>query len=156
MRVCFIDHRNIIFRDIKEKLKKTIVEEIKNGCETFMMGTHGDFDIMALEICRELKCNYPNIKIEVVLTSLNKTRKQILFNDEFGEYFYEPYKDVQTVMYEIESVHFRKQIIVSNKKMIDECDTLICYVDKNCTHSGAKTAMYYAKRKGLKIINLFL
>ena len=39
--------------------------------------------------------------------------------------------------------------------MIDTCDTLICYVDKKRSPSGAKTAMNYAKRKGLKIINLF-
>ena len=39
--------------------------------------------------------------------------------------------------------------------MIDNCDTLICYVNKKRSRSGAKTAMNYAKRKGLQIINLF-
>ena len=39
--------------------------------------------------------------------------------------------------------------------MIDGCDTLICYVDPKRYRSGAKTAMNYAKRKGLKIINLY-
>ena len=39
--------------------------------------------------------------------------------------------------------------------MIDECDTLICYIDKKRSPSGAKTAMNYTKRNGLKIINLF-
>jgi hypothetical protein len=39
--------------------------------------------------------------------------------------------------------------------MIDTCDTLICYVNKKRSPSGAKTAMNYAKRKGLKIINLY-
>ena len=39
--------------------------------------------------------------------------------------------------------------------MIDACDTLICYVDENAYRSGAKTSMRYAKRKGLKIINLY-
>ena len=39
--------------------------------------------------------------------------------------------------------------------MIDGCDTLICYVDFKRYRSGAKTAMNYAKRKGLKIVNLF-
>ena len=38
--------------------------------------------------------------------------------------------------------------------MIDTCDTLICYVNKKHNPSGAKHAMNYAKRKGLKIINL--
>ena len=39
--------------------------------------------------------------------------------------------------------------------MIDECSTLICYVRPNSYRSGAKTIMNYAKRKGLKIINLY-
>ena len=39
--------------------------------------------------------------------------------------------------------------------MMDECDTLICYVDPTQRRSGAKTAMNYAKRKGLRILNLF-
>ena len=39
--------------------------------------------------------------------------------------------------------------------MIDGCDTLICYVDPKRYRSGAKNAMNYAKRKGLKIVNLF-
>jgi hypothetical protein len=39
--------------------------------------------------------------------------------------------------------------------MIDNCDTLICYVNKKHNPSGAKTTMNYAKRKGLEIINLY-
>ncbi|MGN1061299.1 MAG: hypothetical protein ACI4QN_06160 [Candidatus Coproplasma sp.] len=39
--------------------------------------------------------------------------------------------------------------------MIETCDTLICYVDEKAYKSGAKAALNYAKRKGLKIINLY-
>lgn len=39
--------------------------------------------------------------------------------------------------------------------MIDACDKLFCYVDEKTYRSGAKTAMRYAKRKGLEIINLW-
>ncbi len=39
--------------------------------------------------------------------------------------------------------------------MMDECDTLICYVDPTQRRIGAKTDMNYAKRKGLRILNLF-
>ena len=58
-------------------------------------------------------------------------------------------------MYEIEDIHPKRQITESNKQMIDECDTLICYVDPKSYKSGAKTAMNYAKRKGKKIINTY-
>ena len=58
-------------------------------------------------------------------------------------------------MFEIEDLHYKQRITTSNKKMIDSCDTLICYVDPNAWKSGAKTTMNYAQKKGLKIINLY-
>lgn len=39
--------------------------------------------------------------------------------------------------------------------MIDNYDTLICYVNKKHKPSGAKLALNYAKCKGLEIINLY-
>ena len=66
-----------------------------------------------------------------------------------------PYSDVKTLMYEIEDIFFKRRITYSNKKMIDECDTLICYVDENFSNSGSKSIMKYAEKKGLNVINLF-
>ena len=154
-KVCFIGHRQIFDRSVKERLKTAIENEIKNGCEFFTMGTHGDFDELALSVCRELRKSYKDIKIEVVITSLKKIEKQLLYDDEFGKEYEIPYSDVSTLMYEIEETHFKKQITESNHQMIDTCDTLICYVNKKHNPSGAKHAMNYAKRNGLKIINLY-
>lgn len=155
MNVGFIGHRKIGFGPIRDRLKNTIEEEIKNGGDCFKVGTHGEFDAMALNCLREARRNHFNIKIEVVVTSLKKIEKQLIYDDEFGKEYYEPYKDVETTMYEIEEEHFKRQIIISNQKMIDDCDVLICYVNKKRNPSGAKLAMNYAKRKGLKIINLY-
>lgn len=154
MRACFIGHRDI-FENIREKLKEAVENEIKNGADFFTMGTHGDFDRIALGVCRELRKTYKNITIEVVITSF-KTIEPIIDHDEiFGDEKYYPYADVQTTMYNIEEEHYKRQIIASNKQMVDSCDTLICYVNKKHNPSGAKTTMNYAKRKGLKIINLY-
>lgn len=83
-----------------------------------------------------------------------KIEKQLLYDDEFGKEYETPFSDVSTTMYEIEEKHYKRQIIESNHQMIDNCDTLICYVNKKHNPSGAKLAMNYAKRKGLKIYNL--
>lgn len=155
MNICFIGHRKIGFGPIRDRLVSAIEEEIKNSGDCFKVGTHGEFDTMALSCLREARRIHSDIKIEVVLTSLKKAEKQLLYDDEFGKEYYEPYKDVETVVYEIEEEHFKRQIIISNQKMIDECDVLICYVNKKRNPSGAKLAMNYAKRKGLKIINLY-
>ena len=138
-KVCFIGHRRV--GGIREKLKEAVLCEIAEGCHFFTMGTHGDFDQMALSVCREVRKEF-DIQIEVVITSINIFKKGI-------------YSDVKTVMYNIEDTHFKRQIIESNYQMIGACDTLICYVDENKSVSGARYAYQYAKKKGLRIVNLY-
>ena len=155
-KICFIGHRNVYnYSEIEKRLYNLIEEKIKNGYKCFTMGTHGEFDKLALSVCRQLRNIYKDIEIEVAITSF-KTIEPIIEHDEiFGDEKFIPYDDVQTVMYDIEEVHFKKQIIVSNQQMIDTCDTLICHVDTKQYVSGAKIAMKYALKKGLNIINLY-
>lgn len=148
MKTAFIGHRKIFDKRIEEKILKAIKTEIDNGCREFTMGTHGRFDTLALCACRILQRTYTDLKIEVVITSLNTIKKENEFDDA-------PYSDVDTVMYDIEEEHFKRKISASNRQMIDQCDTLICYVDTKTYYSGAKKALAYAKRRGLKIINLY-
>ena len=148
MRVCFIGHRNIFAKGIEERLASAIQNEIERGCTTFTMGTHGEFDARALSACRKLRRTNKELEIEVVITSLNAIKKD-------SEFAAAPYDDVKTVMFDIENAHYKQRITLSNRHMIDGCDTLICYVDEYTYRSGAKTALRYAQKKGLKIINLY-
>ena len=138
-KTTFIGHRDFLPSDIEQRLKSVVQKEIDSGCRNFIIGSHGEFDRLALSVCRSLREIYPDIKIEVAITS---------FNQE--------YSDVETVMFEIEEVHYKRRIIESNKQMIDACDTLICYVRPNSWNSGAKASLGYAKRKCKKVLNLFL
>ncbi len=147
MKTAFIGHRKIFTKGIYERLVNVIRIQIKNGCKVFTMGTHGDFDKLALNACRQLRHTCDDMIIEVVITSLNKLKQDNELNV--------PYFDVETVMYDIENVHYKRQITLSNRLMIDGCDTLICYVDTLSHGSGAKTALRYAEKQGLKIINLY-
>ena len=154
-KICFIGHRHIYnYKEIREKLYNIIEEEIKNGCEFFTMGTQGEFDEMALSVCRELRKIYTDIEIEVVITSF-KTIEPIIDHDPiFGDEKYIPYSDVKTTMYDIEEEYYKRKIVVSNQQMIDNCNTLICYVNPIKTYGGAILAYKYAKKKGLQIVNL--
>ena len=148
MRTAFIGHRQVFAKDIATKLAAAIQTEIGRGCTAFTMGTHGEFDYLALTACRELRRVHKELDIEVVITSLNAIKKDC-------ELSAAPYGDVKTVMFDIEDAHFKQRIPLSNRQMIDGCDTLICYVNEDVYRSGAKTAMRYAKKKGVKIINLY-
>lgn len=153
-KICLIGHRDLLPEDIEIRLFNILKEEIENGAKYFTMGTHGEFDIISLHICKKLKKVYKDIEIEIVLTSLNQI-KPYIEEDKYGKYIYTPYQDVSTIMYDIENIHFKNKITASNKKMIDTCSKLICYVNPKKTHSGAKLAMNHAKKHGLTIINLF-
>ena len=154
-KVCFIGHRRIGQLGLKDDLKNAVLQEIKSGCRFFTMGTHGSFDELALSVCRELRKDYPDIEIEVVITSYNKVKHRIECDPIFGTEIYTPYSDVKTVMYNIEDTHFKRQIIESNHQMIDSCDTLICYVNPDEFQSGAVYAYKYAKKQDKEIINLY-
>ncbi len=148
MRTAFIGHRKVFAKDIEARLAAAIQAEIENGCMSFTMGTHGEFDHLALSACRKLRHTNKELEIEVVITSLNAIKKD-------SELAAAPYDDVKTVMFDIEDIHYKQRITLSNRQMIDGCDTPICYVDEHMYRSGAKTALRYAKKKGLKIINLY-
>ena len=146
-QVAFIGHRNIDnYKNVYARLQKIVLSLIKKGYYSFTMGTHGDFDRMALSICREFKKEY-KINIEVVLTSLASIKK-----DKYSNYV--PYSDVNTIIYNIEDKHFKQKIIESNKQMLDNCNIVICYVNSKLK-GGAKIALNYAKKKSLEIINLY-
>ena len=147
-KTAFIGHRQVFGKGAHERIMCEVEKQINLGCKSFTMGTHGEFDKLALSACRSLRKKYPDIEIEVVITSLNTIKKDSEFNTA-------PYADVKTVMFDIEEAHYKQRITLSNRKMIDGCDTLICYVDESTYRSGAKTAMRYATKKGLTIVNLY-
>ncbi len=147
-KTAFIGHRQVFGNEVFERILCEVENQIGLGCKSFTMGTHGEFDRLALSACRSLRKRYSDIEIEVVITSLNTIKK-------YGEFNTAPYDDVHTVMFDIEDAHFKQRITLSNRQMIDSCNTLICYVDERVQQSGAKAAMRYAKKKGLTIINLY-
>ena len=147
MKTAFIGHRQIFAKDITERLIAAIQIALDSGCKSFTMGTHGQFDALSLSACRSLRRIYKELDIEVVLTSLNSIKKD-------GK-LAAPFADVKTVMFDIEETHYKRKITLSNRNMIDGCDTLICYVNPLEYRSGAKIALRYAKKRGLKIVNLY-
>lgn len=78
MKIAFIGHREIFVSDIAERLITAIEAEILGGCKSFTMGTHGQFDELALWACRRLSKNYEDLDIEVVMTSLQAHKKDFM------------------------------------------------------------------------------
>lgn len=149
MKACFIGHRKIAGKNVKQRLIQTIEKYINIGVNDFIVGTHGEFDNLALSVLRELRNTYKDIKICVVFTTLNVLKKEDY--SSIMDY----YKDVETTIYDFEEQHYKRQITYSNERMIDDCDILICYVDTDEYRSGAKIALKYAQKQNKEIVNLF-
>lgn len=152
--IAFFGHRQIYSEDqLKEKITSLLIEIVPQGFSNILIGSHGEFDRLALSTCLNYKKNVNNnIAINVVLTSLS-----VLNKDEYGFSkvdFYDK-SNCETMFYDIEEIYYKNRITYSNKKMVDNCDLVICYVDMKSYKSGAKTAVNYALKQNKKVINLF-
>ena len=151
LTIAFFGHRNIYCQDLADRLKSQLMSVADENEICCLIGTHGDFDMLALEVCRKIRQSHPHITITVVFTSLN-----VLIKGRYNDCsIADLYNDVDTMIYDIEEEYFKKQIIVSNRKMVDESDSIICYVDMKRHSSGAKKAVEYAMKEGKKVVNLF-
>lgn len=83
-KTTFIGHRDFLPSDIEKQLRFAVQKEIDSGCRHFIVGSHGEFDRLALSVCKSMRQIYPDIKIEVAITSFNQD-----------------YYDVETVIFEI-------------------------------------------------------
>ena len=141
MVVTFFGHK-----DTPDKVKPLIEQTVErlieeNGNITFLVGTHGSFDRMTQSVLAKVKKRYPNIDCQIVLAYI-KTEA-----DEYSQY------ELPTVVPEnIELTPKRFAINFRNKYMVEQCDTVICYI----THDwgGAYTFTEKARKKGKTIINL--
>ena len=152
LTISFFGHRSIKEKLIRDRLHSELLKIVKtDGDVSFLIGTHGEFDRLVLSVARALRKEYKNIQITVVLTTLAFLKK----DSEIGYAIADSYNDVNTMIYDIEEEHFKRQITISNQRMVDDSDIVICYVDMKEYRSGAKRAVNYAIKKNKKIINLF-
>ena len=65
MIITFCGHSNCLFNDdIKAQLKNILIDEIiKNHTWKFYLGGYGDFDGLCLRSLKDLKADFPNIKL---------------------------------------------------------------------------------------------
>ena len=152
--ISFFGHGSILDSSKVEKiLEQTLKEIIPQGFSTLLIGCHGDFDKLALSTCLKYKKKVDkSINVYVVLSSLTTLNKGRYLCSQADLY---NYSGCETIIYDIENVHFKNKITYSNKKMIDDSDLIICYVNNNSIRSGAKFAINYAIKQNKKIINLF-
>ena len=151
-KICsFFGHRNV---EITDGLYATTTAEIFKavdfGCRVFYFGGYGDFDALCYQIVSKIQDEFPSLKIKRVYCVAQERylRKKVrYFNRE----------DYDEVIYLTPSFEgWYKSIYFRNCAMIDESDCVIFYAE-NRENSGAYKAYKYAeKRKGKRLVNLFV
>lgn len=124
----------------KEKLYPIIRELIGQGVDTFLSGGYGTFDFVSAHAVYEMKKEFPHIK-------------NILVIPYFEFKIYEPQYIDETLFPDgLETVPYRAKIVRRNKYMVQNSAYAICFV--NHPFGGSGKTYEYAKKQGLKIINL--
>ena len=151
-RCCFTGHRpdkmELSEKEVKPLLKKAIEEAILKGYVTFITGMAMGTDIWAAEIVLEQKkknkdlhliCALPHPDFESRRSSVEKMRfNRIIKNADLVK--------------EINDRYFAGCYQVRNKWMVDKSNLVIAVFSGQ--KSGTKNTIDYAKRKGIKIINI--
>ena len=127
---------------VKEKIRELI-----NGEDSaeFYLGGYGDFDNLCACACRELKREYPNIKVVYISPYMTLSEQEKIKEMEkfrlFDQFIYPP----------IESVPPKFAIIKRNEWMVNNSDVIIAYVKHKS--GGAYRTLRYAAKKKKAIIN---
>lgn len=137
MKACtFFGHKECYGLDAGV-LRSAIEDLISKGVDTFFVGNQGGFDGMVYICLKQLRKEYPKIRVSVVLAYLPTGNREDVMSG--------------TMYPEIEGPP-KFAIKRRNQWMIEESDYCVCYI--NHTWGGAYKFARQAKRRGLTIINL--
>ena len=138
MMCTFLGHHDVQ-SNIREALKKAIVELIQNGVDEFVVGNNGKFDFYAQEILIELQNRGEKINISIALSHIDE---ESLTNNQGFTVF----PDV------LEKCLPRFAISKQNDWMIKKSQVAVVYLAHN--FSNTSKWVEKAKRRKLKIINI--
>ena len=138
----FIGNGKNININVKE-IENAVIKTIDMGIHIFLNGGQGQFDRMSACVIHNLKKQYPNIKSYLVIPYMT-----------FKDYDPELYDEIiYPFEKHVESYYtYMGNIGKRNKWMVNRASVAICYV--RSTTGGAGKTLEYAKRKGLRIIDL--
>ena len=135
----FIGHKDSP-SSIKPELKATINNLISEGVKTFYVGNNGNFDYMVQSILMEMKLKEYDIDFFVAISYIGE--KSICANQQHTVY-----------PYGLEKTPPRFAISKRNDWLVSKSQIIVVYVKNH--FSNSHKWFQKAKKKGLRIINLF-
>lgn len=146
-RITFIGHREIDGQyDLEDRIEKIVRDKlcIKEYVE-FYVGRNGDFDLSVASSVKRAQKTVGDHNSSLILVQPYPMK-----DDEYYEKYYDE------IYYPVSSkTHPKAAITMRNKWMIEHSDLLIAFVEEG-RKGGALTALEYAVKQNVEIINLAL
>ena len=149
--VCFTGHRKIPPEQVDTlalRLKATLVQLINDGYLYFGAGGALGYDTLAAQTVLELKKQYPDVKLILVLPCLSQTRGWSTRDIEV----YEDIKNKADKVVYTSQEYTKGCMHKRNRHLVDNSSVCVCYLTE-CTGGTAYT-VDYARKNNLTVINL--
>ena len=148
---CFSGHRSMSSEEklkVAVRLREIIVEQIEAGVVFYGAGGARGFDSLAAQTVLDMKKEYPQLRLILVLPCEDQTRG---------------WRSEDIAVYEDIKRRSDKVVYVSreytpdcmhkrNRHLVDHSGTCICYLTRSS--GGTAYTVDYARKKGLHVINI--
>ena len=145
---CFTGHRIIkITPELVQRLRDAIVDVIGKGVTEFYDGGAIGFDMLAAETVMELKAEYPDIKLHMLLPCPSEEQIKGWNKSQIARY--EQIMQAADTVTVVSDHYSRDCMRQRNERLVELADCCICY----CTNprSGTGQAVRMAKDKGIEV-----
>lgn len=147
---CFTGHREISDNEnvLKEKIRQTTVSLIQKGVIYFGTGGARGFDTLAAETVLELKEQFPQVRLILILPCHQQTKG-------WSQQDIKRYDEIRKKADKIKVLsqkYDNKCMYRRNRHMVAHSAFCICYLRRNS--GGTAYTLRYAEEKGLKIFLL--
>lgn len=148
---CFTGHRSLSGTEklkVAVRLRRVIEEQIKAGVVFYGAGGARGFDSLAAQTVLDMKKEYAQLRLILVLPCENQTRGW--HSEDIAVYEDIKRRSDKVVyvsrQYTPDCMHRR------NRHLVDHSGTCICYLTRSS--GGTAYTVDYARRKGLHVINI--
>ena len=149
MKVCaFTGHRNLAGTDFDEHLLERVVRNLAmNGVTRFLCGMAVGFDLKAAQAVLALKGSY-DVELVACLPCANQSERFSLKN----KILYDEVLSRCDEIVVLESEYTRGCMQRRDRYIVDNCDTLVCFLRKDS--GGTFYTVNYARKANKKIIEI--
>ena len=149
--VCFTGHRKIPPEQVDaltRQLKSTLIQLISDGYRYFGAGGALGYDTLAAQTVLELKTQYPDVKLILVLPCLSQTRGWSARDIEI----YEDIKNKADKVVYTSQEYTKGCMHKRNRHLVDNSSVCVCYLTEST--GGTAYTVDYARKNKLTVINL--